>query len=103
MIAHFFHVPPLRYHILGPTFTWSVFFKGMDTDGDGQFDIDEFITAIVKVYHDVLLNEDGSTHVATAGTARTTTMTGACLFLLCARSWWPNPNTCPKHLTHKTL
>jgi hypothetical protein len=39
----------------------------MDTDGDGQFDVDEFITAIVKVYHDELLNEDGSTHVAAAG------------------------------------
>ena len=59
-----FHLSPLRYHILGPTFTWFAFFKGMDTDSDGQFDVDEFITAIVKVYHDEILNEDGSTHVA---------------------------------------
>ena len=39
----------------------------MDTDDDGQFDVNEFITAIVKVYHDELLNEDGSTHVTTGG------------------------------------
>ena len=39
----------------------------MDADSDGQFDVVEFVTAIVKVYHDGLLNEDGSTHVATAG------------------------------------
>jgi hypothetical protein len=39
----------------------------MDTDNDGQFDVNEFVTAIVKVYHDELLNEDGSTHVAVGG------------------------------------
>jgi hypothetical protein len=38
----------------------------MDTDGDGQFDVDEFIAAIVKVYHEELLNEDGSKHDAVA-------------------------------------
>ena len=59
--------PLLRYHVLGPTFTWVAFFKDMDTDDDGQFDVNEFITAIVKVYHDELLNEDGSTHMAAGG------------------------------------
>ena len=58
------HFPFKRYHVLGPTFTWMAFFKDMDTDDDGQFDVNEFITAIAKVYHDELLNEDGSTHVA---------------------------------------
>ena len=38
-----------------------------------------------------------------AKSERTTTMTGACLFLRCARSWWSSPNTCPKHLTHTTF
>jgi hypothetical protein len=39
----------------------------MDTDGDGQCDVEEFINAIVKVYHDELLNEDGSEHIAFNG------------------------------------
>ena len=58
-----------QYHILGPSFTWGGFFKGMDTDGDGQFDVDEFIAAIAKVYHDELLNEDGSKHVVASDPA----------------------------------
>ena len=41
----------------------------MDTDGDGQFDVEEFINAIVKVYHDELLNEDGSKHVVASDPA----------------------------------
>ena len=52
--------PPSQYHILGPSFTWDAFFKGIDTDGDGLFDVDEFSEAVVKVYHVELLAEDGS-------------------------------------------
>jgi len=41
-----------KAHILGPNFTWKAFFEGMDTDGNGQFDLDEFTEMIVKLYHD---------------------------------------------------
>ena len=39
----------------------------MDTDGDSQFDIEEWTRAVANVYHDELLNADGSAHELAAG------------------------------------
>ena len=49
-----------KYHILGPSFTWDAFFTEMDTDGDAQFDVNEFTGAVIKVFHAYAVTEDGS-------------------------------------------
>jgi hypothetical protein len=59
-----------RYHLLGPSFTWDAFFNGIHADvhtnedrkdgkdrKDRRFDVNRFITAIVKVRRKN--NEDG--------------------------------------------
>ena len=40
---------------MGPDFTWKAFFRGMDTGGNGQFDLDGLTEMIVKLYH----NQEG--------------------------------------------
>jgi hypothetical protein len=63
--AYFKANPEQVYHLLGKDFAgWKPFFENMDTDGDGQFGVDEFINAVTKVYHSDLRNEDDSLHVA---------------------------------------
>jgi len=54
--------PEYKAHIVGKDFTWKSFFENMDLDGDGQFDVDEFIKAVTKDYHADLRNEDGSVY-----------------------------------------
>jgi len=44
--------PKDKAHILGADFQWGPFFKEMDTDGDGQFDIEEFSRQVGHVYHE---------------------------------------------------
>ena len=39
----------------------------MDTDGDSQFDIEEWTRAVANLYHDELFNADGSAHELAAG------------------------------------
>ena len=102
--------------------------KYYDLDGDGEINFDEFARWSFDAMRprdlnisssEIFLTDDESSSTGSvettlydtphadrgtsARTGRTTTMAGACLFLRCARSWWPNPNTCPKHLTHRTL
>ena len=63
--AYFKANPEQVFHLLGKDFAgWKPFFENMDTDGDGQFGVDEFINAVTKVYHSDLRNEDGSLYVA---------------------------------------
>ena len=57
---HFKTHPQDKLHILGPRFTWERFFRTMDKDGDQLFDLSEFTEAIVRVYHDGLVDEDGN-------------------------------------------
>ena len=58
--------PEDKAHIVGEDFTWKQFFAGMDNDGDGQFDEDEFVKAVVAVYHPELGQESGSAKAQSA-------------------------------------
>ena len=42
--------PEDKRRIVGQAFTWKDFFSGMDTDGSGNFDVDEFTLAVVKSF-----------------------------------------------------
>ena len=76
ILQYFKAHPEEKYHLLGPSFTWDAFFKGIHDDvrtnkhgkhrkhgkdgkdgKDRRFDVNRFITAIVKVRR--RNNEDG--------------------------------------------
>ena len=57
----------LKAELLGPDFLWNEFFTAMDTDGDKQFDVEEFVT-----YFQALIDKQEAEAAAAAAAAAAT-------------------------------